>query len=107
MRALFALRRDRLVQGLRAVPGLRCAMPEGAFYAFCEVQGWIGRHTPQGARLDDDLAVAAWLLDEAHVAVVPGSAFMAPGHMRLSYAVSVEDIDRAVARITQAVATLR
>ena len=107
MRALFALRRDRLVQGLRAVPGLRCAMPEGAFYAFCEVQGWIGRQPPQGARLDDDLAVAAWLLEEAHVAVVPGSAFMAPGHMRLSYAVSVEDIDRAVARITQAVATLR
>ncbi|MFO0629161.1 MAG: pyridoxal phosphate-dependent aminotransferase [Polyangiales bacterium] len=107
MRALFALRRDRLVQGLRAVPGLRCAMPEGAFYAFCEVQGWIGRETPQGARLTDDLAVAAWLLDEAHVAVVPGSAFMAPGHMRLSYAVSVEDIDRAVGRIAQAVATLR
>uniref|UniRef100_UPI00263A2254 efflux RND transporter permease subunit n=1 Tax=Ramlibacter sp. TaxID=1917967 RepID=UPI00263A2254 len=50
---------------LRAVPGLRCAMPEGAFYAFCEVQGWIGRQTPQGARLDDDLAVAAWLLEEA------------------------------------------
>ena len=107
MRALFALRRDRLVEGLRGVPGLRCAMPEGAFYAFCEVQGWIGRQTPQGARLDDDLAVAAWLLEEAHVAVVPGSAFMAPGHMRLSYAVSVEDIDRAVARIAQAAASLR
>lgn len=107
MRALFALRRDRLVEGLRGVAGLRCAMPEGAFYAFCEVQGWIGRQTPQGARLDDDLAVAAWLLEEAHVAVVPGSAFMAPGHMRLSYAVSVEDIDRAVARIAQAAASLR
>lgn len=107
MRALFALRRERLVKGLRDIPGARCAMPEGAFYAFCDVRGWIGKTTASGAVLDDDVAVAAWLLDEAHVAVVPGSAFMAPGHLRLSYAVSVDDIDKALSRIAQAVATLR
>lgn len=106
MRAIFALRRDRLVAGLRALPGVRCAMPEGAFYAFAEVTGWIGRTTAAGRTLHTDLDVAAWLLDEAHVAVVPGSAFGAPGYMRLSYAVSVENIDRALARITKALESL-
>ena len=107
MRALFQLRRDRVVHGLRALPGLRCAMPEGAFYAFCDVSAWIGRETASGKVLTDDTAIAAWLLDEAHVAVVPGSAFAAPGHMRLSYAVSVEHIDKALERIGRAYASLR
>lgn len=106
MRSLFQLRRDRLVHGLREIPGVRCGMPEGAFYAFCDVNGWIGKKTPEGAVLADDNAIAAWLLDKAHVAVVPGTAFGAPGHMRLSYAVSVENIDKALARIHDAVAAL-
>jgi len=106
MRSLFQLRRDRLVEGLRNIPGVRCGTPEGAFYAFCDISEWIGRRTPDGAVLNDDAAVAAWLLDKAHVAVVPGAAFGAPGHMRLSYAVSVENIDKALARIGDAVALL-
>jgi aspartate aminotransferase len=106
MRSLFQLRRDRLVEGLRNIPGVRCGTPEGAFYAFCDIREWIGRRTPDGAVLNDDAAVAAWLLDKAHVAVVPGAAFGAPGHMRLSYAVSVENIDKALARIGDAVALL-
>lgn len=106
MRAIFSLRRDRLVAGLRALPGVRCGVPEGAFYAFAEVKAWLGRTTGSGRQLVNDLDVAAWLLDEAHVAVVPGSAFGAPGHMRLSYAVSVEQIDRALARIASALASL-
>lgn len=106
MRAIFSLRRDRLVAGLRALPGVRCGVPEGAFYAFAEVKGWLGRTTGSGRQLVNDLDIAAWLLDEAHVAVVPGSAFGAPGHMRLSYAVSVEQIDRALARIASALASL-
>lgn len=106
MRSLFQLRRDRLVEGLRAIPGVRCGVPEGAFYAFCDITEWIGRRTPEGTVLADDGVVAAWLLDQAHVAVVPGTAFGAPGHMRLSYAVSVENIDKALARIGDAVAML-
>ncbi|MBL8605449.1 MAG: pyridoxal phosphate-dependent aminotransferase [Myxococcales bacterium] len=106
MRSIFQLRRDRLLAGLRSIAGIRCGTPEGAFYAFCDVQGLLGRRTPEGQTLSDDAALAAWLLDAAHVAVVPGSAFGAPGHMRLSYAVSVEQIDRAVERIAKAVASL-
>jgi aspartate aminotransferase len=106
MRVLFQERRDRLVQGLRALPGVRCGMPEGAFYAFCDVRAWLGRRTPMDTVLESDGDIAQWLLDAAHIAVVPGSAFMAPGHLRLSYAVSVATIDDALARLAGAVSSL-
>ncbi len=106
MRVLFQERRDRLVAGLRALPGVQCGVPEGAFYAFCDVSAWLGKLTPMDVVLHTDADVAAWLLDAAHVAVVPGSAFMAPGHLRLSYAVGVDTIDKALARIAGAVSTL-
>ncbi len=106
MRARFEERRDRLVAGLRALPGVRCSLPEGAFYAFADVTAWLGSTAPGGCALATDDAVAAWLLDTAHVAVVPGTAFGAPGHLRLSYAVSLDSIDEALRRIAAAVATL-
>lgn len=106
MRTLFEERRDRLVAGLRALPGVKCGVPEGAFYAFPDVSAWLGKLTPMDVVLHTDADIATWLLDAAHVAVVPGSAFMAPGHLRLSYAVSVETIDKALARIAGAVSTL-
>ncbi len=105
MRGLFQARRDRLVKGLRALPGVRCAMPEGAFYAFPDVSGWIGKRAGDKTLANDD-QIAAWLLDAAQIAVVPGGAFGAPGHLRLSYAVSVEQIDQALERIQKALATL-
>lgn len=106
MRVLFQERRDRLVHGLRALPGVRCGMPEGAFYAFCDVSAWLGKRTPMDVVLETDGDIAQWLLDAAHIAVVPGSAFMAPGHLRLSYAVSVATIDDALARLAGAVGSL-
>jgi aspartate aminotransferase len=106
MRVRFEERRNRLVAGLRSLPGVRCGMPEGAFYAFCDVSAWVGKLTPMDVTLTDDTAIAAWLLDAAHVAVVPGAAFGAPGHLRLSYAVSVETIDEAIARLRGAVESL-
>ncbi len=106
MRALFEERRDRLVAGLRALPGVRCGLPEGAFYAFPDVGAWLGKRTPMDQELRDDTDIAAWLLDATHVAVVPGSAFYAPGHLRLSYAVGLPAIDEALRRIAGAVETL-
>jgi aspartate aminotransferase len=105
MRATFAERRNRLVSGLRALPGVKCLMPQGAFYAFCDVRAWVGRRVGERV-LADDAAIAQWLLESAHVAVVPGGAFGAPGHLRLSYAVSLAQIDEALARIGRAVAKL-
>jgi aspartate aminotransferase len=106
MCAIFAERRNALVHGLRSLSGVRCAMPEGAFYAFCDVREWLGKHA--GDRLletDDD--VARWLLDAARIAVVPGGAFGAPGHLRLSYAVSLGQISEALDRMKTAVQGLR
>lgn len=106
MRSIFAERRNKLVHGLRALPGVRCAMPEGAFYAFCDVSAWLGKSTGERV-LETDDDVARWLLDAARVAVVPGGAFGAPGHLRLSYAVSLGQIEDALSRIATAVSSLK
>ena len=102
----FGARRTLMIEGLNAIPGIRCRMPEGAFYAFPSVQGLVGRSPKGGAPLADDLAVAAYLLEAARVAVVPGSAFGAPGYVRLSYATSRELCAEGVRRIASAVAEL-
>jgi len=96
MRAVFKERRDLLVDGLNSIDGVTCALPEGAFYAFPDFNAYIGE------RFEDDLALAGYLLDEAKVALVPGSAFGAPGFMRLSYATSDALIEEGVARIKKA-----
>jgi aspartate aminotransferase len=102
MRAAFARRRARMVQGLRSIPGVSCRMPEGAFYAFADVRGLYG-HDHNGKPLATDEDVARWLLERAHVATVPGTPFGAPGYLRFSYAASEEDIDDGIAAIQKLV----
>jgi aspartate aminotransferase len=98
MRAAFARRRARMVEGLRSIPGIRCRMPEGAFYAFADVTGLYGKKS-SGLELTTDEQVAAWLLEGAHVATVAGTPFGAPGYLRVSYATSEDDIDAGLAAI--------
>lgn len=93
MREVFKERRDLIVSGLRAIEGVECVEPQGAFYVFPDFSSYIGE------QFEDDLALAAHLLDEAKVALVPGSAFGAPGHMRLSYASSDAMIEEGLRRI--------
>jgi aspartate aminotransferase len=85
---------------------MTCVEPKGAFYAFPDVTAFLGRDTPSGRRIDDDLSLSEYLLDEARVAVVPGSAFFAPGFLRLSYATSQANIEKALARIATALGKL-
>ena len=106
MRATFEQRRNRMVEGLRSIPGLSCRMPEGAFYAFADVRGLFGKQPEGRAPFASDEDVAFWLLDEAHVAGVPGTPFGAPGYIRFSYASSIETIDAGIAAIREAVAKL-
>jgi aspartate aminotransferase len=106
MRAAFARRRALMVEGLRGTPGIRCRMPEGAFYAFADVRGLYGIPW-KGEPLASDESVAEWLLEEAHVATVPGTPFGAPGYLRFSYASSEEDIEEGIAAIRNAVAAGR
>jgi aspartate aminotransferase len=100
MREQYRLRRDRLVAGLRAIPGLSCNLPRGAFYVFLDVRGWLGR-SARGVLLTDDVVLANWLLDYARLAVVPGVAFGAPGFVRLSYATSQADLDAALEKFAE------
>lgn len=105
MRAELGRRRDRMLAGLGGVSGVRAGRPAGAFYLFVHVGGLFGRRAGDVV-LRDDVAVAEWLLREARVATVPGSAFHAPGYLRLSYAAAPEVIDRACAGFARAVAGL-
>jgi aspartate aminotransferase len=106
MRAAFDRRRVRMVEGLRTIPGVRCRMPEGAFYAFADVRGLYGA-TYKDKELVSDEEIALWLLDEAHVATVAGTPFGAPGYLRFSYACSEEEIEQGIAAIQRSVAAAK
>lgn len=105
MRDELGRRRDRMLAGLAAIPGVGVSRPAGAFYVFLHVAGLVGRRAGS-AVLRDDIAIADWLLDAVRVATVPGSAFHTPGYLRLSYSVAPEVIDRACNGIARAVASL-
>lgn len=105
--AAFKVRRDAVVAALNAVPGLRCATPEGAFYVYPTCAGLIGRTTPSGEVLTDDTAVTAYLLDAEGVAVVQGAAFGGSPAFRISYAISDSLLTKAGSRIARAVERLR
>jgi aspartate aminotransferase len=98
VRAAFRRRRDLIVDGLNAIPGIRCPMPRGAFYVFPNVESF-GRPVEE---------LAEYLLDEAGVAVLPGTAFglNGQGHLRLSYANSAENIEKALERMERALRAL-
>lgn len=105
--ARFQVRRDLLVSALGEVRGLDCSVPDGAFYLFPNCAGLLGRQAPDGTVVRDDSAFAAYLLEAAGVAVVPGSSFLAPSFIRISYASSDDELKRAAIRIADACARLR
>lgn len=103
----FQARRDLVVNALNAIPGIRCNKPEGAFYVFPECRGLFGKTTPEGKTLSTDNDVAAYLLESALVAVVPGVGFGSEGFFRISYATSEKNLTEALARIKKACALLK
>jgi aspartate aminotransferase len=104
--AAFQGRRDLVVSMLNDAPGLRCHEPEGAFYVYPDCAGLMGKRTPNGSTLQDDEAVAAYLLDSVGVAVVHGAAFGGSPAFRISYACSTATLTEACARIQRACADL-
>ena len=107
MRAAFDERRRAIVDLLRAIPGVACREPKGAFYAFPDLGAFIGRHFGEGQPIKDDVALCDWLVEHARVAVVPGSGFGAAGHVRLSYACSMDNIKLGLGRLREALLSLR
>ena len=99
MAGVYQGRRDLVVDMLNQAPGITCHRPEGAFYVFPSMNGCIGKVSPKGAKITDDESFVVALLDEAGVAAVHGSAFMYPGHFRVSYATSTEALREACTRI--------
>ena len=104
--AEFQRRRDLVVARLNEAPGLQCRTPEGAFYVYPNCAGVIGKRTPSGDTITSDTDFAMHLLDAAGVAVVPGSGFMASPYIRISYASSFEELERACDKIIKACADL-
>jgi len=96
MLAEYTKRRKRIVEGLRAIPGVQCEWPGGAFYAFPDISAHL--KGPR-AKAKSCTELATQLLDKAHVALVPGEAFGAPGFLRLSYATSLERIEEGLRRL--------
>ena len=94
MRDEFQRRRDLIVEGLRAIPGIRCGLPEGAFYVYPNVGSFLKKNG-----VENTLVLTEKLLDEARVAVVPGEAFGTHNHLRISYATSQEQIDEGLQRL--------
>jgi aspartate aminotransferase len=101
MRADYIKLRDQILTGFKTIPGLTCRVPEGAFYVYPNISAFLGKG---GIKSASDLA--AKLLSEAHVVVVPGEAFGTAEHLRLSYAVSHDVVDEGVKRMREYFATL-
>jgi aspartate aminotransferase len=97
MRNAYKDRHDYIVDALDDIPGFECRKTDGAFYAFPRVTGAMEK-----LGLTGDAEFVAWLLSEADVAVVPGSAFGAPGYVRISFACSRDELKEAIERIRKA-----
>lgn len=104
---LFLERRDMVVRMLNEAPGLTCAAPSGAFYVYPSCAGVLGKKTPDGKRIESDKDFAAYLLEAAEVAIVPGIAFGLSPFFRLSYAEDTSLLEKACQRIQKACSTLK
>lgn len=95
----FTERRNFVVDSLNNTPGISCRSPEGSFYVFPNVGGLMGTTTPEGKKIENSLDLAAFMLDGHDLALVPGSAFGMDPYIRISFATSMDNLQRAMERI--------
>ncbi|MFE3837233.1 pyridoxal phosphate-dependent aminotransferase [Pseudogemmobacter sonorensis] len=105
-RVLLA-RRARVLRAIDGIEGLTALPTPGAFYVFADCSGLFGARSPEGKVLENDLDVAGYILEAAHVGMVHGSAFGTPGHLRIAYAIDDSRLDQAMTRIATAVRALK
>ncbi|HRO85391.1 MAG TPA: pyridoxal phosphate-dependent aminotransferase [Niabella sp.] len=103
----FARRRQRVMELLKDVPGISCTEPEGAFYVFPDMSSYYGKTDEEGNIIKDSADLCMYILNTAHVSSVMGAAFGEPNCVRFSYANSLENIEKAWARIKEALAKLK
>ena len=102
MREAFDRRRHAIVSALNELPGVSCEMPKGAFYAFADFTGLLGKPLGKnGTVCENTVQLAALILDEVHVAAVPGEGFSAPGYIRFSYALADDDLAEGMRRLKE------
>ncbi|MCK5032059.1 MAG: pyridoxal phosphate-dependent aminotransferase [Calditrichia bacterium] len=106
MRSEFEKRRNYLLYKLETIPGVSCQKPSGAFYVFPNVSSYYGKEY-NGTFIRNSYGLAYYLLREAKVALVPGGAFGSDDHIRISYATSMENLEKGIARIAEALANLK
>lgn len=104
--AAFKSRRDLVIQQLKQDAGIDMLIPDGAFYLFFPCDDVIACKTPQGTSINNDLDMAQYMLEFYSLALVPGSAFGMPGHLRMSYACDEQTLTKACERIVQAIHSL-
>ena len=95
-----------VVDKLNTIDGINCILPEGAFYAYPNVEGLIGKKTPMGEVLKNDTMISRWFLESANVATVPGEAFGLSPHFRVSYATRFDLLEEALNNIKKCVEDL-
>ena len=98
----YRRRRDLVVAAMRGIPGIQCTVPDGAFYVFPNCEALLGRRTPRGKVIATDMDLCMYFLEEAGVALVPGSAFELAGHFRISYAAADAALQEGMKRLTEA-----
>jgi aspartate aminotransferase len=106
MRDAFKRRRDLVLEGMKQIPGLKTNLPEGAFYVFPEVTDYFGK-SHNGFKINSGTDLCAYLLEDAHVALVPGIAFGDDNYIRFSYATSDERLKEALRRMKESLAKLK
>jgi len=106
MREAFLRRRGLILDHLNEIDGIKCNVPGGAFYVFPDFSAYIGKSV-NGKKIDTDMDLCLYLLEDAHIATVPGSAFGADGCVRISYANSDENLNKAMQRLKDALAVLK
>lgn len=107
MRQTFETRLSVMHEGFSAIPELVVPQPQGAFYLMPDFSAYLGRQTPSGQIVSNTLELCSYLLNEAHVAAVPGEAFGAPGTIRFSYATDMDTIQAVIQHVSSALQALK
>lgn len=104
---LFQKRRNLAFEGISRIPGIECIRPQGAFYIFPKVTAFLGKVAKSGTKINTDVDLSTYLIQERGVATVPGSAFALPGYIRLSYVLPEEPLVEGVRRIADGLRELK
>lgn len=107
MLSAFAERRDYMYNALNEIEGVKCFKPGGAFYAFPDISFYLGKHTPDGEKMETSTQLCMYLIEQAGLALVPGDAFGEPNGVRFSYSADMDTLKEGMSRFRKALSGLK